>query len=166
MKKIFFSKKRGFTIIEILVVVAIVVLLGTFIVVAVTASRNRTRDAIIKTSLEQIEGIAETTYDPSIGYQIIGDMRGSPYDIEDDYHTIREIRQRIRDMGSSFRMFFPEDGVGASGFGQYCAYAPLASDSSKIFCIDSFGNKVVEDSDKISCQVGADAASTKIYCIE
>jgi len=151
-------KKNGYTLVEVMVVVVIIALLVSVIVVSINRARLRTRDTIIISQVEQIQVLAETLYNPDTKYKELADMRGSVYEIADDHSTIRDIRQKIRDMGSFFRLFFPEDGEDA-GFGEYCAYARLATDENKVFCVDSLGNERKAVLDNINCQAMARPAN-------
>ena len=51
--------KKGFTLIELLVVVAIIGILATVVVVNLSSSQNKARNARIQTDLEQISNAAE-----------------------------------------------------------------------------------------------------------
>jgi prepilin-type N-terminal cleavage/methylation domain-containing protein len=156
-KSIFMNKKKssnylGFTLIELMLVIVIITVLTSFILLVIDTTRKKTKDAIITSSLEQIQSIAETTYNPNDGYMKIAEMRGNAADIDDDHPTVREVRQKIRDMGSYFRLYFPEDGVGDSGYGEYCTYALLATDPEKVICIDSRGEKRKANLLDINCE--------------
>ncbi len=134
------KKERGFTIIELLVGVVIIVLFATVSFIALSIARDRTRDAVIKTELEQLQGIAETVYHPEIGYKELWEMRGNPLDTEDDFDTLKQIRTRISDMGRKVDIWFPEDSIyGTEGFDEYCAMVLLFSKEDEIFCVDSTG---------------------------
>ncbi len=169
----FFDEKNnristtGFTLIEIMVVVVIIILITSVTIVAINAARNRTRDAIIKSSVEQIQGIAETTYNPQDGYYELSLMVGDTAERDDDHDNIGEIRDRIRDMGAAtLRVWFPEDGEDGKGWGEYCAYAGrlFHSDAKdKFFCVDSSGNEVIVTSDEMVC--AGDPGDTT-HCVE
>jgi competence protein ComGC len=150
--KLFFDEKNnristtGFTLIEIMVVVVIIILLTSVVIVAVDTARVRTREAIIMTSLEQIQAIAETNYNPVNGYKELYKMR------EENHPRIEEIRSKIIDMAGpayNFNIFFPEDVSGVSGYDEYCVWIKLLqqpkSGPERNFCVDSTGTaKVVE----------------------
>ncbi len=57
------TKKSGFTLIEMLVVVAIVGILSATILAALGPSRNKAKDARIQSAIKQGLVIAETLYD-------------------------------------------------------------------------------------------------------
>jgi prepilin-type N-terminal cleavage/methylation domain-containing protein len=142
----------GFTIVEMMLVILILALIIFFTFTAFNISRNKTRDAILISEVEQIKGIAESVYHPTTGYKELYEMRGSATNINDDYPTIRQIRQRAYDVNSDIRIFFPEDAGVGLGFDQYCAYAyPLFYEKDKVFCVDSLGNEVIANPGDINC---------------
>lgn len=56
------KNNKGFTLIEMLVVIAIIGLLSSVVLVALGPSRNKEKDARIISDLRQIQVIAETLY--------------------------------------------------------------------------------------------------------
>ncbi|MCF7845443.1 MAG: type II secretion system GspH family protein [Candidatus Pacebacteria bacterium] len=147
-----FRRNGGFTLVEMLVVILILALIIVFAFTAFNISRNKTRDAVLMSEIEQVKGIAESVYHPSIGYKELWEMRGSAVNIDDDYPTIKQIRKRARDVGSDIRIWFPEDAGVGLGFDQYCAYAyPLFYEEGMVFCVDSLGNEIIEDPGNINC---------------
>jgi prepilin-type N-terminal cleavage/methylation domain-containing protein len=156
------KQKKGFTLIEIMIVVAIIILLTSFVVIAVNISRNRTRDAIIISSLEQIQALAETVYNPGDGYKPLYNMRASiraPITIPEDHRSIAEIKNKIKDIGMNRReinIYFPEDSISpsVSGYNTYCAYVFLVYNPDEIFCVDStgFANKINVKNKEVNCQ--------------
>ncbi len=146
--------KKGFTLIEILVVVVIIILITTLIFVAIESARNRTRNTVIMTSLEQIQGIAETTYNPVNGYKKLWEMRGDMALFVNDYSTLKEIRERIYDIGGERSVLvFGRDGGGTEKYNDYCAYAFLypRTQENVVYCVDYLGNKKIEKYGLINC---------------
>ncbi len=144
--------KKGFTLVEILVVIVIIVLITTFSLIAIENARNKTRNAIILSSLEQVQAIGETVYNPEDGYKELSKMRPSTHDSEQDYYTLKQIRKKIEEMGSDARIRFPkDDGIGE--FEAYCAYAFVVPFDSQYtaFCVDSLGNKVKAPLGDLNC---------------
>jgi prepilin-type N-terminal cleavage/methylation domain-containing protein len=145
-------REGGFTIVEMMVVILIIALALFFIFTAFNISRNKTRDAVLMSEIEQIKGIAESVYHPAIGYKELYEMRGNATNINDDHPTIKQIRQRAYDVSSDIRIFFPEDAGVGLGLDQYCAYAyPLFYEKDKVYCVDSLGNEVIADPGDINC---------------
>jgi len=60
--------RAGFTLVEILVVVAIISLIASVVLVTMGESRKEARDAAIKVSLGEIRKAAELLYDASASY--------------------------------------------------------------------------------------------------
>jgi prepilin-type N-terminal cleavage/methylation domain-containing protein len=60
-------KQKGFTLIEMLVVIAIVGILSAVVLAALGPARNKAKDGRIVSSLNQIRVIAETLYDSTLG---------------------------------------------------------------------------------------------------
>jgi len=58
-KKYMYTKKHGFTHIEILVVVAIIALVGTFSAVAVNSARSKQRDATRLSNVRLVQSALE-----------------------------------------------------------------------------------------------------------
>jgi prepilin-type N-terminal cleavage/methylation domain-containing protein len=136
----------GFTLVEMLVVVLILALIIVFTFTAFNISRNKTRDAVLISELEQLRGIAETVYHPEVGYKELYEMR------ENGYPTVENIRKRAHEVSSDIKMYFPEDAGLGLGFDQYCAYAyPLFYSEKNSYCIDSSGREVFADFAEINC---------------
>ena len=64
----FFESGAGFTLVEILVVVAIISLIASIVLVAMGESRKEAQDAAIKTSLGEIRKASEFLYDLNTSY--------------------------------------------------------------------------------------------------
>ncbi len=137
-------RKKGFTILEMAVVVTIIAIIVGVVVISTNRARERTRDAVIISSLEQIQAIADTVYSPATGYKELAEMR------DNDVHQIKDIRERIEDTGYGvkFNLNFPSDISGHQGdFSEYCAWVKLAiqnnNEPERNFCVDSNGSSLV-----------------------
>ncbi len=145
----FCKKERGFTLIELMVILLIVLSIAVVVFLAIDNIRKRTRDAIIASSLEQLIAIGEQVYHPEIDYKNFWKMR------EENHKSIVAIRDRITDMGRPFNFHFLEDSLDYEGY-DYCAYVRLFMDEDKIFCVDRSGvagtRDVGKGETKINCQ--------------
>ncbi len=71
--------KKGFTLIEMLIVVAIVGLLASVVVLGLGGARERSRDAKRAADIKQIQNGAEAGYTNPLGYPAgLGDIPGAP----------------------------------------------------------------------------------------
>jgi prepilin-type N-terminal cleavage/methylation domain-containing protein len=151
-------REGGFTIVEMMVVILIIALALFFIFVSFDISKNKTRDAVIVSELEQLQGIAETVYHPEVGYKVLWEKRKGTDPARSDDDDIAMIRERINEVGRTFNLRFPQDSnhPGISGYYEYCAYVFLFSDEDTIFCVDSHGvaDKIdVSGGVKVNCQI-------------
>ncbi len=62
------NKQKGFTLIEMLVVVAIIGILSSVVVVGLSSARSKARDARRIADIREIQNKLETNYSNSIGY--------------------------------------------------------------------------------------------------
>lgn len=62
------TNNKGFTLIEMLVVVAIIGLLSSVVVIGLGGSRSKARDARRIADVQQIQNSLELAYDPATGY--------------------------------------------------------------------------------------------------
>ncbi len=153
----FLKKKenKAFTLVEMMAVIAIIAILFSIIIVSINRARIRTKNVIVKSNLEQIEAIAKTTYNPEIDYKELYNMRGEPSKMERDYKTLKEIRRRISEVGTTGILYFPKDGD-TGEYEAYCAFARLFPRESNVpmstvFCIDSEGRRTEAVYEEINC---------------
>ncbi len=59
------TNNKGFTLIEMLVVIAMIGLLSAVVLVALGPSRNKAKDTRIISDIQQIRSVAETRYNPT-----------------------------------------------------------------------------------------------------
>jgi prepilin-type N-terminal cleavage/methylation domain-containing protein len=130
------KQKKGFTLIEIMIVVLIIILLTSFVVFAVDTARKRTRDAIIISSVEQVQALAKTVYNPKNGYK---DLK--------NHENVEELKKRVEEMGMGrrFLLLFPDDKKDINvqyidDFSEFCAYVQLFRNEEQFFCVDYLGN--------------------------
>ncbi|MCL4400329.1 type II secretion system GspH family protein [Patescibacteria group bacterium] len=121
------KKQSGFTLIEMLVVIAMIGLLSAVLLVALGPSRKKAQDSRIISDLNQIRSLMESTYNPS------NSTYGSP--------DISNLVTDVSNNGGSVNS--------ATTTNTYRFYSALASNS--YYCVDSTGfSGVVASSSGIS----------------
>ena len=126
-KKINRKITKGFTIIEVLIVVAIIGILGAIIMANVNNYTTKAKDAKIKASLAllQLNGftyfVTHGTYDPPGS-----DIFCSDSITANIFNSIVSTQKRCNDNPDQWRA---------------CAVTNIPSDGSKAWCVDSTGNK-------------------------
>ncbi len=73
----FYLNKRGFTLTEVLVIVAIIGLLASLILINLDQSRKRARDSVIVTALTEVRNVAALYNDSNETYVGVCDSAGS-----------------------------------------------------------------------------------------
>ena len=132
------KNKKGFTLVEMLVVIAIIGILSATLLTALGPARNKAKDARIISSLNQIRAIAETLYDGDYDAVLSGqaDIQNASADITQNGGTL----------------YIDKESTPALNFR---AWSDLAT-SDKWYCVDSAG-KAAELSQQpaqgtVSCQ--------------
>jgi general secretion pathway protein G len=114
-------KNKGFTLIEMLVVIAVVGILSATVLTALGPARNKGRDTRIRSNISQIAAVAEAKFN------------GNQYPASSDSDISALISDTNKYNGGSGATY---NATGAS----FAAWSPLASGG--YFCVDSTGNKV------------------------
>lgn len=111
-------KKTGFTLIEILIVVAIIGILSTMGLLAFQKSLQRSRDARRIAEIKSLQGAAEQYYADHNSYNT-----GADAGCEHLNDYVRGFGDRYQDpKGVSYECVFPDDGA------SYCISAQLEGD--------------------------------------
>ncbi len=124
MNKIMFQKsKKGFTLIELMVVIAIIAILATVVLVALQGARDAAENSKRKSAVTQMRSIAEVYYATNqANYGGVFDQDASDnYEVADVNHLMGEI---------DFDIVLNEDGD------NYCASVELTGDSGW-FCVSN-----------------------------
>ncbi|MCL4391724.1 type II secretion system GspH family protein [Patescibacteria group bacterium] len=133
------SKKEGFTLIEMLVVIAMIGLLSAVVLVALGPSRNKAKDTRIISDVNQARSYMEATYDPTAG--------GYP-DYTASFSASSSLASLSLDVtnqngdtaGKNSGGLYLNEAKSGSVYSAYAFYAKLASDDTKAYCVDSAGN--------------------------
>lgn len=123
------TNKKGFTLIEMLVVIAVIGILSATVLTALGPARNKAKDTRIISALSQAMSIAETYYTGTY----TGLTTSNP-------SQMATLAADITTNSGSLVVNVSADGR------SYAAYSNLASDAAKYYCVDSAGTSKQEDS--------------------
>ncbi len=121
------TKNRGFTLIEILVVIAIIGILASVVLASLNSARDKGADAAIKSSINNARAQAELFYDDN----------SSSYDGLCADETITNIETSVEGAGGTFSC---DDGDGSA----YRISSTLQTSGN--YCVDSTGVAVTSSS--------------------
>ena len=145
------GKNRGFTLIELVVVIAVIVILSAIILFTVNQYINKGKDSNIKGNLVVLVASGEVYYNGPGG----NSYRASVDSDFCDSSVVINAFSRIPSNAS------PECEVNSSG-DRWVACAQLFTDTSKAYCVDSRGVK--EEIDSSVCNQVSIAALDPMQC--
>jgi prepilin-type N-terminal cleavage/methylation domain-containing protein len=140
--------KKGFTLIEILIVVAIIGILATIVIVSLREASDRGRNTKIVAGVVQVRKIAEDMYlQEATGYEglCLNDGTGGVGSNID----MQTIEADIGQFGRSLDCYSEQY--------HYCVSVELMGENANYFCIDDNGNNIESAStpcaaNHISCE--------------
>ena len=136
--------KKGFTLIELMVVIAVIGILSAVTLVAYPTARNRAKDGVVMAEMDQLRTAAEV----SKGTSTDGDYRHLTVATVDPDCLVLETDINLQVMGSLV-YHYKNEGVGTEDYDEYCAIVELNSGAE--WCIDS---AYYSGSDNVSCAAG------------
>ncbi len=117
------KNNKGFTLIEMMVVIAIIGLLSSVVLVALGPSRNKAKDTRIISDINQTRAMLETKFNPS----------NSSY-----AYVVTDYGSLTTDVANNGGTLTVNPSIGGTG-SVYAISSPLASDNTKYYCVDSTG---------------------------
>ncbi len=127
---------KGFTVIELLIVIAIIGILSALVLVVVGQARKKSDDVRVRNDVRQLRWLAEIVYSTRTGsflnWTDHPDIQGSLDTLKDDLGEvgIAESDIALRD----------------SETGRYCVSAPLKSSPGRYYCADASAEFTIADS--------------------
>lgn len=120
---------KSFTLIEVLVVVAIIALLISINLVAIGHYQDKARDTAIAAGLSQIRKVAAMIYTDENSYE---NICAADHTLNNGYSDLKMIEDDVN-------KFTDKDPTCYSERTAYCAQTSLLSADGEYFCVDSTG---------------------------
>ncbi len=124
------NKSKGFTIIELIVVIAIIAILASIVLVNVTQYISKAHDAAIKSDMSNIATGMATCFSEYGSYS--NGATPAVYCVANTAYVPATLSADITKQGGTLV-------TTAAPTTAYCASSKLASDAAKYVCIDSTG---------------------------
>jgi prepilin-type N-terminal cleavage/methylation domain-containing protein len=148
------NKKKGFTLIELIVVVAVMGILAGIIFVAMGPARKKAKDSKMQNSLIQLQSVAERIYLDERNYNKV-DPGQSP--------EILALQNDIAAQGGDLKI-----SKSSSPASYYCAYSLIPSSPDYSFCIDSQLTFIKRTLVEVSrtCSSGRYCPTASLQCLD
>jgi prepilin-type N-terminal cleavage/methylation domain-containing protein len=148
-------KNKGFTLVELLVVIAVIGILSSIVLVSLRNARGKGQDVKIISSVKQIKTIIESNYSGISYPDLTNDSPVFGGLVENGHPGENEIDILVQDItsqGSSVNIVNDPTDPGLPVLG-YAIYGQLVSTSTQYFCIDSTGktNLIAPTNDTSVC---------------
>ncbi len=130
------TKNKGFTLIELMVVIAIIGILASVVLISLNAARNRARDAVVMSGISQLRTLANSEEAIYGNYTRLTDSS-----IGDVDKIKEDVNKQSND--TELHIYVSSNGL------EYCAYAQLPSNPNEVFCVDHNMSAHKEDYDTV-----------------
>jgi prepilin-type N-terminal cleavage/methylation domain-containing protein len=131
------NKRVGFTLIEMLVVIAVIGILSAAVLASLSPARNKAKDARIISALNQVRALAEANYDGTYAWLPSGTISSSD----------PKLGNLAADIANNQGALKIRKGTTGTAPLTFVASSRLASDSNSFYCVDSSGNNKVVGTD-------------------
>jgi len=121
------KQNKGFTLIEMLVVVGMIGVLAAAVLTALGPSRNKAKDSRIISDVNQIAALAEVLYDGN-NFPTSNVLLANPI-TKDAAVTVNA---DINKLGGALKYLSDTNG-------NFAVYSRLVSDQTRVYCVDSAG---------------------------
>jgi prepilin-type N-terminal cleavage/methylation domain-containing protein len=141
------QKQKGFTIIELIVVIAIIAVLAAIVLVNVTTYINKGKDATAMANLATLVVNGTKYFDQHGSYfgWINLDYLIYPYCEGSSDPSFLSVCKSLMNAGygPTNASCYPSDPHCTSASTNWCAFTYLKADSTKTYCVDSTGTKKI-----------------------